>query len=902
LDASKLIRRGVIPAVALTSALALTAPTLAFADDATSSTDGSVAEGAVAAGLNLGTQVDDETTQLIDETLAQAEADAADAIATGTDATADAATDVTTDVTDATGVVEAEANATTDSTEVSEANLTYETSSTLQTVSTLSVSKAKATTTQHVELDDNTYVIDSSLTTNRGVIDAKSAGKTNGTNVQLYSCNDTAAQKWTFQLNSDGTYTIVNVNSGLVLDVKSAGTTNGTNVQLYTSNGTAAQKWTVKWVDESKGTATIWSALGNNLVLDAASGKDSNGTNLQVYTYNGTDAQVWRLIDVATGLAGTSDPADTLGTANSTVSTGNYVVTSKSASKAVDVKSASTSAGATVQLYAANSTLAQGFYLTPETVDGTTYYRLRNDNSGMSLTVASNDYVAGTGLTQQTSTAGNLHQLWELKSAGNGYYYLVNAASHHALAASGSTLTTADVSKGSSSQQFKLSTWTPTASEGFYKVASGVGNSQVLDVSSASWSSGANVQDYAWNGSLAQRWYVQKSGSGYYIYNVGSGLYLSYNSSGNVCQSSTATTWYISYGYGDLGSTFGWTIKAASGKVLDVKSAGTASGTNVQLYASNGTKAQRWTLTSVSALPDTGWFEFVSYGNSNMRLDVKSGSGADGANVQLYTSNGSDAQKWRVTSLGNGYYRIVSGSSNRALTVTSSGNVVQKTTTSHDDAKWTVSFVNGGLVFTNASNGKVLDVAGAKYANGTNVQTYASNGTAAQRWRLKATSASKLGKAIDTFAAKMLMYANDDSHGYDQTYRWGQYGDYDCSSLVITCLKKAGFATGSSTYTGNLRSNLKSRGWEVLTYTNVDALQVGDIILNDSSHVAGIVSDTTEVAAHCNEYGGATGGKAGDQTGYEICTRSLSEYTTGGGTRSVWWYVVLRPTSSVVYN
>ena len=43
---------------------------------------------------------------------------------------------------------------------------------------------------------------------------------------------------------------------------------------------------------------------------------------------------------------------------------------------------------------------------------------------------------------------------------------------------------------------------------------------------------------------------------------------------------------------------------------------------------------------------------------------------------------------------------------------------------------------------------------------------------------------------IDNAVTRALEIAADDSHGYDQTSRWGP--DYDCSSLVIDCFKRAG--------------------------------------------------------------------------------------------------------------
>ena len=38
----------------------------------------------------------------------------------------------------------------------------------------------------------------------------------------------------------------------------------------------------------------------------------------------------------------------------------------------------------------------------------------------------------------------------------------------------------------------------------------------------------------------------------------------------------------------------------------------------------------------------------------------------------------------------------------------------------------------------------------------------------------------------------MEMWADDATHGYDQQYRWGERGDYDCSSAVISAWELAG--------------------------------------------------------------------------------------------------------------
>src|SRR5690242_9320562 len=58
-------------------------------------------------------------------------------------------------------------------------------------------------------------------------VDVAGAGTANGTAVQLYDCNGSAAQQWTAG-NADGTIRAL----GKCLDVTSASTTNGAKIQL----------------------------------------------------------------------------------------------------------------------------------------------------------------------------------------------------------------------------------------------------------------------------------------------------------------------------------------------------------------------------------------------------------------------------------------------------------------------------------------------------------------------------------------------------------------------------------------------------------------------------------------------------------------------------------------------
>ena len=131
---------------------------------------------------------------------------------------------------------------------------------------------------------------------------------------------------------------------------------------------------------------------------------------------------------------------------------------------------------------------------------------------------------------------------------------------------------------------------------------------------------------------------------------------------------------------------------------------------------------------------------------------------------------------------------------------------------------------------------------------------------------------------IAAYVLWALRTASDNSHGYDQDYRWGP--NYDCSSFVITALKKTGLNVGSAYYTGNMRSTLTQLGWRWLPMGT--KLKRGDILLNEVHHTALYTGTKQVVEAECNENGGITGGQSGDQTGYEIRVRSYYDFPWNG--------------------
>lgn len=142
------------------------------------------------------------------------------------------------------------------------------------------------------------------------------------------------------------------------------------------------------------------------------------------------------------------------------------------------------------------------------------------------------------------------------------------------------------------------------------------------------------------------------------------------------------------------------------------------------------------------------------------------------------------------------------------------------------------------------------------------------------------TNMTKTEKAI----RQMEKWAKDNSHGYDQDYRWGQKGDYDCSSAVIQAWQNAGVPVKSSgaTYTGDMKNVFLRNGFKDITAdVNVKTgtgLKRGDVLLNEAHHVAMYCGDGKEVEASINEKGTAHGGQPGDQTGREFLIRAYRNY------------------------
>lgn len=132
----------------------------------------------------------------------------------------------------------------------------------------------------------------------------------------------------------------------------------------------------------------------------------------------------------------------------------------------------------------------------------------------------------------------------------------------------------------------------------------------------------------------------------------------------------------------------------------------------------------------------------------------------------------------------------------------------------------------------------------------------------------------------DKMVSFCIETANDPVHGYDQRYRWNEYGDYDCSSLMYTAATVAGYPINQNNprYTGTMLRDFTAAGFSAVRFDGrLDDIEAGDILLNTSSHTGLCIGNHKMVEAGINEKGGVTGGTPGDQAN-EIRIRNLYSY------------------------
>lgn len=252
--------------------------------------------------------------------------------------------------------------------------------------------------------------------------------------------------------------------------------------------------------------------------------------------------------------------------------------------------------------------------------------------------------------------------------------------------------------------------------DGIYEIISALDVNKAVDVYGQTDKSATNIWLYTRNHTAAQKWAVISRGSYYILVCVLTGRRM--DAAGNNMKDGTNVWQY------DVNHTHAqhWDI-VADGKTLtvdgksyptyviksdntnfavDVTGGSSKSQTNIQLYTANGTDAQRFAFVPVAHFDDEGTYKIVPANNTSNCLDVSGNSMASGANVQVYPNNDTSAQRWLL-----------------------SKNADDSTTT-----------------LINTHSQKAIDDTAGGTKSGTNAQIYTINGTAAQKFLIEPNGAA----------------------------------------------------------------------------------------------------------------------------------------------------------------
>ena len=588
-------------------------------------------------------------------------------------------------------------------------------------------------------LADGTYMI-RLASTNTQVLDVASKSTASGANVQLWQATMGTNQLWRVTHDDQGYVTFTNVNSGMVLDASTSRPNAGANVTQFESRDTRNQKWIVSQNDD--GTYQISSGAMTNISLDAYASGTANGTNIQVWTSNGKSSQKFNFVSTQEPEVA---PCDDLGLE------GYYsIASSLNSSIVLDVYANGTTDGTNVQLWTKSGSVNQQYEF--RYVDG--YYQIINAKSGKALNAENGCLVPTTNVSIATADANQKSQLWSISIDSEGYYRFVNVANGLSL----------DIAGGSASAGANVQTYTTAETSGYqafelqngqeihnlldtnstYLIRFAKDTNKLLDVSGMSKNDNANVEIYQSTANLNQRWYaslVEGKINTYTFRSLNSGKYLSVQD-GNVVQSSSeaeGSQWTISIVGGNYVLT-----NVATGKCLDVYAGNTANGTNVQVWDSNGKTSQQFQLEKVNIIAP-GYYYVMPTANTNLAMEVKSKSTANGANVQVWTKTNQDHQKWQLKVNSDGSYSILNANSGKALDIegksTVSGtNVSQFTNNGTSNQKWNIRYNDDGTfsLVSCLSSTLVLNVTGS--SSGSNVNVTTDSGSQSQKFGFERTT------------------------------------------------------------------------------------------------------------------------------------------------------------------
>lgn len=296
---------------------------------------------------------------------------------------------------------------------------------------------------------------------------------------------------------------------------------------------------------------------------------------------------------------------------------------------------------------------------------------------------------------------------------------------------------------------------------GWYEIAPLANERMRLDVDGAREGNEVNIKLYNSNGNVAQRFYVNNVGNGYFTLRTGCNGYVDL---GFLKTSNGSNIWQYEKEAANgkcqkfrairRNNDAGVFIEplAKEGIAVACANNSAAAQTNVVVWSRENNNYQKWRFIQTSAAPvpvnvDNGLYSIQPQCAPNSELTVLNASKDHSTPVVIYSKNSQNHkqkshQKWQVTKLNNGYYKIIAENSGLALNNHNGSNANGNPITLWDYSGFCQEFRfldagNGYYIIQPKNVNGVLDVSGGSSANNTKIQLFQYNGSAAQKWKLE---------------------------------------------------------------------------------------------------------------------------------------------------------------------
>ena len=509
----------------------------------------------------------------------------------------------------------------------------------------------------------------------------------NGANINLWDDVSVSQQRFIFQYNKEGYYTIVIEKSKKLLQVSE----DGKKVEQWEEKSTDNQKWVVQ--DAGNGYYNIISKLNGKYLT--VNGTGANCDLLCVENKTGKDNQKFQIIEKGTPKG------------EKTVEEGTYkIVLANAPTQSLTVDGGKKEDGANLHIWEYVNSAQQQFKLE---YDGKGYYEIIPSHSGKRVDVVG--YGNEANVDQWSANGGNDNQKWVIRKSKSGNYNIISKRdamyldAYQSKTANGTNIEVYEQSRGAG-QEFKLQKIEnpKTVEEGTYKIVLANAPTQSLTVDGGKTNDGANVHIWDYQNTLQQQFNLVYDGQGYYeIIPLNSGKRLDvvgYGNEANVDQ------------WSDNGGNDNqkWQIKKSAsgnyniiskrqGLYLDAYQSKTANGTNIQVYEKSGGAGQEFKLEKIGDKSERtiadGVYKIAPQSNTNIVIEASGSNKDNDGRIQIWQDFDVSAQRLKVEYMDNGYYRLSLEHSGKCLTVkwrniSSGTEVVQYDWNGGDNQKWII--------------------------------------------------------------------------------------------------------------------------------------------------------------------------------------------------------------------